>query len=102
MQEFIANNWELVIGGVFTAATILATIRHNLKTISEKIDRQTRHIDDRFDALNAKDSEHDAKLSEHSVRLVKVETKVEHHTGWMKEIRDTVRDIHKRIMEGNV
>lgn len=100
MGDFLQENWWVLVGGIFTAGTILATIRHNLKTIGEKIDSQTRHMDERFDELNQKDREHDKTLADHDKRLVKVETTQAHQGGWMKEIRDTVRDIHQNIMGG--
>lgn len=100
MNDFIANNlWE-VLGFVFVAATVLAGLRFGLLGLSSKIDEQTKTMVARFDALEKKDDEHDRRLNEHSVRITKAETHIEHQRGWLKEMRDQMREIYNTVVQG--
>lgn len=62
---------------------------------------QVRQFSSRFDRLDEKDETHDARLSNHEKRIIAVEKDVEHHAGWMREMRDQLREIYNHIVLGS-
>lgn len=71
LDQFITDNiWGLLVGGVglaFTVGTVYMAVRMSLREVTSK-------ISDLSEDMKAKDAVHDALLTEHGSRIVKLET----------------------------
>lgn len=85
MNEFIAANALQVLTIVFIAGGFYW---------------QGRNAAKRLDASEKRHEYSDMRVHEQESRIIRLEEKMKHHEGLLKEIRETVREILQQLMKG--
>lgn len=99
MIEFLSESWQWLVTLAFGFGTVLAGVRGSVKALGTKMDNHTTHIEKRLDDISMHAGQMDATAGNHEVRIVVLERDAEHHKGWLREIRDQMREVHQHVMK---